>query len=108
MNDSTAHGYVECQLAETVSRVSRRVGWSSPEGVHDEVEFGASPARNLGHQLPHRVRVLRRRPGRLAARAQPSVATGESVIECPSPLNVLKYTYDHLAVIEHAQINISI
>jgi hypothetical protein len=31
----------------------------------------------------------------LKVRARPRLAAGESVIKCPSPLNVLKDKYDH-------------
>jgi hypothetical protein len=42
-----------------------------------------------------------------AVALRPALAVGASVIKCPSPLNVLKATYEHLAVIEYVQINIS-
>jgi hypothetical protein len=44
-----------------------------------------------------------------AADGRALLATGESVIKCPSPLNVLKDTYDVtiIAFIEHVQMNIS-
>jgi hypothetical protein len=35
------------------------------------------------------------------------LAMGSRVIKCQSPLNLLKYTYDHLAVIEHVETNTS-
>ena len=44
---------------------------------------------------------------RMGAVVEATVAAGESVIKCPSPLNVLKDTYTIISVIEHVQTNIS-
>ena len=59
------------------------------------VKHGAVPARR------------RRTPASaVTSRLAAALAAGESVIECPSPLNRLKDTYTAIAVIGHVHMNI--